>query len=331
MFNKEEKMFNQGGKQMKSILTAAILTLGFIQPIAAAEYPSGPVRIIVPYSPSGNTDVFTRHLAPYLEKKWGKTVIIDNRPGGGSMVGTAIVSQADPDGHTLLITTSAFVTAPAIQKSLPFDSRKDFIPVANVGYVSYVLITNGDSEFNTVEEFVAASQVRPKFAATAGLGTTTHFAIEQFIADTGADVDVVHFKGGGPAVVSILSNVVDIYGTSIASAGENLKTGRVKALVVLGNERIKALPDVPSTAELGYPNLEIKQWVGVFAPAGTDSAIVEQLSADINEALQNQSFIDTVTPLDWTLQQSKPATFAVQIDKELTKWKALAESKGISK
>lgn len=331
MFNREEIMFNQGGNKMKSILTAAILTLGFIQPLAAEEYPSGPVTIVVPYSPSGNTDVFTRHLAPYLEKKWGKTVIIDNRPGGGSMVGTALVSQADPGGHTLLITTSAFVTAPAIQTELPFDPRKDFVPVANVGYVSYVLVTNGDSKFNTVKEFIEASHVSPKFAATAGLGTTTHFAIEQFIADTGADVDVVHFKGGGPAVISVLSNEVDIYGSSISSAGENLKTGRVKALAVLGSERIKALPDVPTTAELGYPDLEIKQWVGVFAPAGTDNAIVEQLSADINEALQNQSFIDTVTPLDWTLQQSKPSTFAVQIDKELTKWKALAVDKGISK
>lgn len=319
---------------MKLPITAAAValgTIGALQPLAAADYPTGPVTIVVPYSPSGNTDVFTRHLAPYLEEKWGETVVIDNRPGGGSMVGTAAVSQANPDGQTLLITTSAFVTAPAIQTGLPFDSRTDLTPVANVGFVSYILVTNGESEFDTLDEFVAASKESPKFAATAGLGTTTHFAIETFIAGSGADVDVVHFKGGGPAVVSILSKETDIYGSSVTSAGENLKSGKVKALAVLGDARIDALPDVPSTGELGYEGLEIKQWVGVFAPAGTDAAVISQLNADINEALQNQAFIDTVTPLDWTLQQSTPEGFATQVDAELTKWKDLALEKGISK
>ncbi|POF32172.1 Bug family tripartite tricarboxylate transporter substrate binding protein [Roseibium marinum] len=316
---------------MKSILTAALMAVGLTQPLAAQDFPSGPVTIIVPYSPSGNTDVFTRHLAPYLEEQWGQPVVIDNRPGGGSMVGTAQAAQAKPDGHTLLITTSAFVTAPAIQDALPFDPREDLTPVANVGHVSYILVTNGDSEFNTLEEFIDASKKAPKFAATAGLGTTTHFAIEKFIADSGADVDVVHFKGGGPAVVSILSNETDIYGSSVSSAGENLKNGKVKALAVLGNERIDALPDVPSTGELGFPDLEIKQWVGVFAPAGTDPAIIRKLNADVNTALKNEAFVATVTPLDWTLRESTPEGFAEQVDAELNKWKALAVKQGIKK
>ncbi|NVK62590.1 MAG: tripartite tricarboxylate transporter substrate binding protein, partial [Rhodobacteraceae bacterium] len=207
---------------MKTLLTAAAMALGLAQPLLAADYPAGPVTVVVPYSPSGNTDVFMRHLAPYLEKAWGQPVLIDNRPGGGSMVGTAQVAQARPDGQTLLVTTSAYVTAPAIQPDLPFDPREDLIPVANVGHVSYILVTNATSDFDTLDEFVAASKESPKFAATAGLGTTTHFAIEKFIADSGADVDVVHFKGGGPAVVSILSGETDIYGSSVSSAGENL-------------------------------------------------------------------------------------------------------------
>lgn len=316
---------------MRTIFAAAAVALGLTQPLAAQDFPTGPVTIVVPYSPSGNTDVFTRHLAPYLEKKWGQPVVIDNRPGGGSMVGTALVAQAEPDGHTLLVTTSAFVTAPAIQDGLPFDSREAFAPVANVGHVSYILVTNGNAEFNTLEEFIAQSKAAPKFAATAGLGTTTHFAIEKFIADSGADVDVVHFKGGGPAVVSILSGETDIYGSSVTSAGENLKTGKVKALAVLGNERIETLADVPSTGELGFKDLEIKQWVGMFAPAGTDPAIVAKLNADVNEALKNEEFIATVTPLDWTLRESTPEGFAEQVDAELTKWKALAVEQGIKK
>ncbi|MHA7869276.1 MAG: Bug family tripartite tricarboxylate transporter substrate binding protein [Salipiger thiooxidans] len=315
---------------MKTLLTAAAMALGLAQPLLAADYPAGPVTVVVPYSPSGNTDVFMRHLAPYLEKAWGQPVLIDNRPGGGSMVGTAQVAQAKPDGQTLLVTTSAYVTAPAIQPDLPFDPREDLIPVANVGDVSYILVTNANSDFDTLDEFVAASKESPKFAATAGLGTTTHFAIEKFIADSGADVDVVHFKGGGPAVVSILSGETDIYGSSVSSAGENLTSGKVRALAVLGNARIDALPDVPSTAELGYPDLEIKQWVGMFVPAGTDPAIVEKLNADVNAALKNEEFIAKVTPLDWTLNETTPEGFAEQVDTELDMWKALAESQGLS-
>lgn len=316
---------------MNKLMTAVALTLGLAQPLAAADWPTGTVSIVVPYSPSGNTDILARHMAPYLEEIWGQSVVIDNRPGGGSMVGTAQVSQAAPDGHTLLMTTSAYVTAPAIQPDLPFDPRTDLIPVANVGYVSYILVTKGDSGYDTLEEFVEDSRENPKFAATAGLGTTTHFAIEKFIAESGANIDVVHFKGGGPAVVAILSGEADIYGSSVSSAGENLKTGAVKALAVLGNDRIPALPDVPSTAELGYEDTEIHQWVGVFAPKGTDPEIVARINADINEVLRNEEFIATVTPLDWTLEQSTPEGFAAEVDQELTKWKALAVEQGISK
>ncbi|MFY0634957.1 MAG: tripartite tricarboxylate transporter substrate binding protein [Vannielia sp.] len=316
---------------MKKMMTALAIAAGLASPLAAQDWPSGTVSIVVPYSPSGNTDILARHMAPYLEEKWGQPVVIDNRPGGGSMVGTAQVSQANPDGLTLLVTTSAFVTAPAIQPDLPFDPRTDLTPIANVGYVSYILVTQGDSPFNSLEELVADSKENPKFAATAGLGTTTHFAIEQFIAQSGANFDVVHFKGGGPAVVAILSGEADIYGSSVSSAGDNIASGKVKVLAVLGNDRIDALPDVPSTAELGYPETEIHQWVGVFAPGGTDPEIVAKINADINEVLRNEEFIAKVTPLDWTLEQSTPEGFAAEVDQELTSWKKLAEDQGISK
>lgn len=316
---------------MKRFIAAALTAMGLAVPAMAADFPTGPVSIVVPYSPSGNTDVFTRHLAPYLEEKWGQPVVVDNRPGGGSMIGTAYVSQAANDGHTLLMTSSAFVTAPAINPDLPFDSRTDLVPIVNVGHVSFVLITNSNSPYNTLEDFIEASKESPKFAATAGLGTTTHFAMEKFIADSGADVDVVHFKGGGPAVVSILSSETDIYGSSVSSAGKNIEAGKVRPLAVLGNERIAVLPDVPSAAELGYDDLEIKQWLGVFAPAGTDPAITAKINADINEALANQKFIDTVTPLDWTLNGTTMAEFSDQVDRELTKWQGIADSAGIKK
>ena len=315
---------------MKRLLTTLAAALCLSQPVAAQDWPTGPVTVVVPYAPAGNNDVFARYMAPYLEAKWGQPVVIENRPGGGSMVGTALVSKANPDGLTLLLNSSAYVTAPAVQPDLPFDPRTDLIPIVNVGYVSYILVTRGDAGYESLGQFVEDSKENPKFASTAGLGTTTHFAAEKFIAESGANVDVVHFKGGGPAVVAILSGEADIYASSVSSAGESLKSGDLRAMAVLGNERIAALPDVPSAAELGYDDLEIKQWIGIFAPKGTDPAVIAKINADVNEVLRNEEFIATVTPLDLTLQQSTPEGFAEQIDRELTSWKTLAEEQGIS-
>ncbi len=314
---------------MKRLLQGLALGLALSTPLAAQEFPSETVTLVVPYAPGGNTDVLARMIAPYLEEKWGHPVIIDNRPGGGSMVATAYVTQAPPTGHTLLMTTSAFVTAPAIYPDLPFDPRTDLVPIANVGHVSFILVSSGKGDFESLEDFVAKSKESPKFAATAGLGTTTHFAIEKFISDSGANADVVHFKGGSPAIVAILSGEADIYGSSVGSAGEFLTNGDIKPLAVLGDERIATLPDVPSTKELGYPDLNVTQWVGLFAPKGTDPAIVAKINADVNALLTNPDLITAVTPLDWTLRQSTPEEFAASIDSELTMWKDLATTRGI--
>lgn len=315
---------------MKRLIVAAVTALGLGLPATAQEFPTGPVTIVIPFAPSGNTDVFARFIAPYLEEKWGQPVIIDNKPGGGSMIGAAHVAQSEPGGHTILMGSSAFVTAPAIQPDLPFDPRTDLIPIVNVGHVSFVLITNAESEFDTIEEFIAASRVSPQFAATAGLGTTTHFAMQKFITDSGAEVEVVHYKGGGPAVASILAQETNIYGSSISSAGNNISAGLVKPLMVLGNERIAVLPDTPSALELGYPDLEVKQWLGVFAPAGTDAVVIEKINADINEILVTQAFIDQVVPLDWTLNGGTSSDFTAQVDRELTTWKQVAVDAGIA-
>lgn len=315
---------------MKKLLLGAALAVGLGQMAGAQDYPSGPVTIVVPYAPSGNTDVFLRHLAPYLEEKWGQPIVVDNRPGGGSMVGTAYAATANPDGHTLLLGSSAYVTAPALQSQLPFDPREDLIPIVTPGYVSFLLVTNGEAGYDTLQQFIDDSRENPKFGATAGLGTTTHFAMEQFIAESGANIDVVHFKGGGPAVVSILSREADIYGSSVSSAGEHMKTGAIKPLAIIGDARIPLLPDVPSTSELGFDGLDIKQWVGLFAPAGTDPAIIEKVNADVNEVIQNPAFIETVAPLDWTLGQSTPEEFKEKVDTELDAWKALALERGLT-
>ena len=315
---------------MQHLLKGIALAILMASPVTAQDFPSDTVTMVVPYAPGGNNDVMIRQLAPQLEKKWGKPVIIDNRPGGGSMVGTAYVAQANPDGHTLLVNSSAHVTAPAIYPNLPFQPMTDLVPVANVGHVSYLLVTKADAGYESLDDFIKKSKDSPKFAATAGLGTTTHFAAEKFIAQTGANVDVVHFKGGAPAVVSILSGEADIYTASFSSSSEYLKNGQLKALAVIGPERIAAMPDVPSTRELGFPEVDTQQWIGILAPKGIDPAIVAKISADVNEALKNPELINFMQRLDLTPHQSTPEEFAAQIATEMPAWKALAQERGIT-
>lgn len=316
---------------MKSILPVIALALGLTAPAIAQEFPTGPVTIVVPYTPSGNTDTFARFLTPFLEEKWGQPVIVDNRPGGGSMVGTAYVAHAKPDGNTILMTTSAFVTAPAIQKELPFDSRTDLIPVNNVGYVSFILVTNGDAEHVDFDDIVAESKKNPIFAATAGLGATNHFAIEKIIAETGAGFEPVHYKGGAQAALAILGGEAQLYTSSVTSAGKHMESGKMKGVAVLADERIAEYPDVPTIVELGYPGLKTSLWVGMFAPAGTDPAIIAQMNADVNEVLQNPEFLEKVEPLDWTLTPGSPEDFSKKVDVELTQWAKIAADAGISK
>lgn len=315
---------------MQHLFKGIALAICTATPILAQDYPTGTVTMVVPYAPGGNNDVMIRQLAPYLEEKWGHPVIVDNRPGGGSMVGTAFVAQANPDGHTLLVNSSAHVTAPAIYPDLPFDPMTDLVPIANVGHVSYLLVTRADAGYESLDDFIKTSMESPKFAATAGLGTTTHFAMEKFIAQTGADVDVVHFKGGAPAVVAILSGEVDIYTASYSSSAEYLKNGQLKALAVIGPERIAAMPDVPSTLELGFPEVDTQQWIGIFGPKGIDPAIVAKISADVNAALNQPDLITFMERLDLTPRQSTPEAFLAQIATEMPAWKELAQQRGIS-
>jgi len=310
---------------LSSILTALALTT---TTVVAQDYPTKTVTIVVPYSPSGSADPVARYVANELQTKWGQTVIIDNRPGAGSTIGTAYVAEAPADGHTILLTTSAYTTAPAVYDDLPYDPLA-MVPVAMPSQSQFVITVGSQVKANTVEELVEESKSRDLFLATAGLGSSTHFAGELFTAATGIKVEPVHYKGGTEAMVDLMGGRADIYAGSMTAVLGNVQGGQIRALAIMGAERGDALPDVPSTEELGIEGASSGFWLGVFAPAGTPDDIVEKLNKDIVAVLSDEKGKEFLAKLDSTGVSMSPAEFKELVDTEIAQWKTLAAERGI--
>ncbi len=238
-----------------AISTAALLG---VSPAVAQTYPQRPVRIIVPYAPGGGTDVFSRLLAAQMEREFGQTLIIDNRAGGGSTIGTQAVANAAPDGYTIGMVDSAFVTNPGLMRDkLPYDTRKDFIPVALLSRTQLVLSVHPSSPFKTAQELVAFAKANPgKLTfASAGIGTGIHLAAEQFRQVAGIDIVIVPYRGGAPALADFLSGKVDFTFGAVPSIREHILGGKARGLGVTRG-RSPQLPEIPSMEEIGYPGVE---------------------------------------------------------------------------
>ena len=312
------------------LLSTILITLGLsITAVTAQEFPSKTVTIVVPYSPSGSADPVARYIAGELQEKWGQTVVIDNRPGAGSTIGTAYVSEAPADGYTILLTTSAYTTAPAVYNDLPYDPLA-MVPVAMPSKSQFVITVGSQVKATTVEELVEESKSRDLFLATAGLGSSTHFAGELFTAATGVQVEPVHYKGGSEAMVDLMGGRADIYAGSMTAVLGNVKAGQIRALAVMGAERGDALPDVPSTEELHISDASSGFWLGVFAPAGTPDDIVEKLNKDIVAVLSDEEGKAFLTKLDSTGVDMSPAKFKELVTVEIEQWKKLAAERGIT-
>ncbi|MDR6756418.1 tripartite-type tricarboxylate transporter receptor subunit TctC [Mycoplana sp. BE70] len=313
-------------KYLRSALAAAAV---LFSTAAHAEFPDKPVTLVVPFAAGGSNDILARYVGDRLGKAWGQPVVITNMPGAGAAIGSAHVSQAAPDGYTLLIASVTFTMNPAVQPNLPFDPKEGFQPVAMLGKVPLVLVVGKSLEANTVQEFVATAKGRELAYATSGLGTVNQFGAELFAQSAGIKMTPVHYKGGSEAMTDVIGGHVDSFMSSMTQALPMIRGGQMRGLVVTSTERSAAVPDIPTTNEAGIPGVDVEQWWGILAPAKTPADIVEKLNADINAILSTQETKDFLAK-----DAGRPTPMSVQeftdlINSELDKWRGIAEKADI--
>ncbi|MBS1218612.1 MAG: hypothetical protein H6R21_1745 [Proteobacteria bacterium] len=313
---------------MKKILTMFMLAAVSFAAAAAEQFPTRPIRVIVPYAPGGNVDISARIIAPPLGEALGQTVVVDNRPGAGGNLGAALVAKATPDGYTLLVGSSGPLSVnPVIFKNLPYDSLKDFAPISTVQAVPLVLLASPKSGFNSVADLIAAAKSRPGKVtmASAGAGTTNHFAIELFASMAGVKVLHVPYKGSGPALSELLGGQVDTMIDQLAASIGYVKDGRLKVLAVTTPQRAAALPNVPTLDELGYKGYQASTLLGLLAPAGTPKPVVAKLNAAVRKVMDNSAVAERFRGLGANPGASSPEEFSTRIRDELAQWRVLVK------
>ena len=272
---------------LRLIISLGLLAFVMAGNVFGQAYPTRPIRLIVPFPPGGNVDVFSRVLFRQVELELGQNIVIDNRGGANGLIGADVVANAVPDGYTLLNTSFAFAVNPSILKKMPFDIKKDFAPITNVALgLGYLMVINNDVPAKTVPELIALAKKRPISYSTAGIGNGQHLAGALFTLKAGIDMLHVPYKGGGPAMTALLGGEVQVHFPAGSVGVPLVKQGRARALGFTGAKRLSSLPDVPTVGESVPGYVADAGWHGMFAPAKTPAAIVKKVQLAVRKALQ---------------------------------------------
>jgi len=295
-------------------------------------YPGKPIRLIVPFPPGGSIDPVARMLAPKLTESWGQQVIVDNRPGANGAIGTEMLAKAAPDGYTLiLLGGGTHVINALLVRNLPYDSVKDFAPVATVQRSDYVLVVHPSMPVNNLKQLIALAKAKPgqMSYASAGNGNMNHLAAELFNMLTGARTLHVPYKGGGQALTDLMGGQVHMHFAVVVSALPHIKSGRLKPLAIGGETRFPALPQVPTFTEAGLPGFRLQPWQGIFAPARTPKPIVDRLSAEISRIVMLPDITERI--INWGSQPliSTPEQFAALMAADFTKFAEIIKTANI--
>jgi len=253
---------------------------------APRGYPARPIRIIVPVVPGGGLDILSRAIGQMLNERWGQSVIVDNRPGGGTVLATEIAAKAAPDGYTFFAGTDTLRVV-GVTKRVSFDVRKAFDPVVPMAGQPYILIVNPGLPVKNVKELIAYSKTQSLSYGSSGVGTVAHIGLEYFTAKSGANFVHVPYKGGGQALLALLGGEIHMYPGLLLSAGTAIKTGKARALAALSLKRIPAMPELPTVAEQGFPGFKITNSYGLFAPAGTPAPILNAVNRLVGEFMHS--------------------------------------------
>jgi tripartite-type tricarboxylate transporter receptor subunit TctC len=312
-----------------AVLTMVLATISCGSPAGAETYPSRPIKIIAPYTPGSPNDVMARLLAQHLQARLGQPIVVDNRPGGGTTIGTKAVALANPDGYTLLFSSSSLIIEAASSKKIDYDPRNDFAPIARVMTTSWLLVVSPELPVRSVADFVAYARANPgKISFGFAQGTASQLVGDRFKVLTATDIVNVPYKGGAAALPDFLGGRIQMLLPTPATTLALIRDDKMRALAITSAARSPDLPDVPTMSECGLPELTLDFWAGMLAPAGTPPAVVDKLNAAINASLRSPEMKASMSKLGFEAKIGSPQEFAAFIAEELPRWAEIVKSVG---
>ncbi len=318
-------------KAIVQVLSAALLALSSAWALAQGAYPNRPIRLIVPYPPGGSTTAASQLLAPRLAKSMGQQVIVDNRPGGNTVIGSQATARAPADGYTVLLVTSTHAINPLMMRDLPYDSIRDFTPIGTVLNTYYLLAIHPGVPAQTLAEFIALARKSPKSInyGSVGSGGAVHLASELFNSVAGVDTQQVPYKGTGPLVTDLMAGRVQFFINNTLNLAPMVKVGKLRGLAVSGEQRSGVLPEVPTFAEAGLPGYKAGNWFGLLGPAGLPRDILARLSGELMKIIGSPEVREELNRQGLDPFASTPDQFAALIKSDMARFATLVESAGI--
>jgi len=318
---------------LAGLVSAFVLSSVLVTPAAAQPYPSRIVKLIVPQTPGGATDVFARKIGQLLSEKWGQPVVIENRAGAGGVVGTDVVGKSAPDGYTLLVTyAGSQAINPSLYPKIPFDSVNDFQTIATLASTPFVLIVHPKLPVKHLAEYVALARARPDALtyASSGNGSVNHLLGEMLKTEAGIKMLHVPYRGVAPAITDVIGGQVDSAFSSVPSVLQMVQTDKVRALAISSAKRVAAAPEIPTIAESGFPGFDVNPWWGILAPAGIDVTIVRKINDDVANILRTKEMIDFLAAQGAEPLITSPEEFLKILEADVVKWAKVVKSAGVT-
>ena len=315
---------------MRTLIAGVLLAFAAAAP-AQQNYPNKHIRLISPYAPGGGNSLMARLVGEKLTESWGRQVIVDNRPGGNTIIGTAAAAKATPDGYTMLLAGSSHVIVP-LAIDTPYHPIRDFAAIGTIAKYEQILVVNPSLPAKTLQEFIALAKSRPGQLnyVTFGSGSSSHLAMELLSMNTGIRMQHIPHKGTGPALTDVIGGHADAFLSTPSAAIPHIRSGRLRALAVSGQARSPAVPDVPSFSEAGMPGFEVRSWYGLVAPGGTPKPIVDKVSAELARIVSSTEMRDKLSTQGVEPYVNSAEAYTALLKSDMAKWAKVIKAAGIT-